>query len=447
MPRSEGSIDQAVPDEEDLSGEDQGLDELAAPAPDENPADQGVYRHSDLEDEGRPESSRDKRDADRKRRGSCFRRSLTQLYIYSYLVFFSILGVLARLGLQALTLYPGAPVPTTDLWANFAGCLVIGFLREDRMLFHSHWRKSQPQNGVSKKTQAQASQEAESASSEEKGEDADPEAIRKAYEASRAAVPGYIGVTVGFCGSLTTFASVARDAFLAISNNLKTDPTATHFVTARARSRSAGYSVMALLAVWLLEVSLSLIALKSGAHLAIVTAALLENKTPKANYEKFMNLIIIPLSCAAWIGSIIFAIFTPHSAWRGQVLFALVFAPLGCILRFQLSVSLNRRISSFPLGTFFANILGSLTLGMCYDLQRSSAAQSVIGCQVLQGIEEGFSGALTTFSTWALELDTLKIKHAYFYGACTVCVAVAGITIIMGSLRWTTGFMEPACAT
>merc|ERR1711939_383568 len=72
------------------------------------------------------------------------------------------------------------------------------------------------------------------------------------------------------------------------------------------------------------------------------------------------------------IGSIIFAIFTPHSAWRGQVLFALIFAPLGCILRFQLSVSLNRRISSFPLGTFFANILGSLTLGMCYDLQRSS---------------------------------------------------------------------------
>ncbi|KAI7340892.1 hypothetical protein KC315_g428 [Hortaea werneckii] len=447
MPRSEGPIDPAIPDEEDLSGEDLGLDELAAPAPDENPTDQGVYRHSDLENEGRRQSSQDGRQISRERRVSNFGHGLTQIYIYSYLFFFSILGVLARLGLQALTLYPGAPIATTDLWANFAGCLVIGFLREDRMLFHSHWSKSKLQNGGSRETRAQASQEGDSASSEEKSKDTDSEATRKAYEASRAAVPGYIGVTVGFCGSLTTFASVARDAFLAISNNLKTDPTATHFVTAIARSRSAGYSVMALLAVWLLEISLSLIALKSGAHLAVITAALLESKAPKANYERFMNLMIIPLSCAVWIGSILFAIFTPYPAWRGQVLFALVFAPLGCILRFQLSVSLNRRIGSFPLGTFLANILGSLTLGMCYDLQRSSAAQSVIGCQVLQGIEEGFSGALTTFSTWALELDTLRIKHAYFYGACTVCVAVAGMTIIMGPLRWTTGFMEPACAT
>ncbi|KAI7658283.1 hypothetical protein KC318_g11318, partial [Hortaea werneckii] len=399
MPRSEGPIDPAIPDEEDLSGEDLGLDELAAPAPDENPTDQGVYRHSDLENEGRRQSSQDGRQISRERRVSNFGRGLTQIYIYSYLVFFSILGVLARLGLQALTLYPGAPIATTDLWANFAGCLVIGFLREDRMLFHSHWNKSKLQNGGSRETRAQASQEGDSASSEEKSKDTDSEATRKAYEASRAAVPGYIGVTVGFCGSLTTFASVARDAFLAISNNLKTDPTATHFVTAIARSRSAGYSVMALLAVWLLEISLSLIALKSGAHLAVITAALLESKAPKANYERFMNLMIIPLSCAVWIGSILFAIFTPYPAWRGQVLFALVFAPLGCILRFQLSVSLNRRIGSFPLGTFLANILGSLTLGMCYDLQRSSAAQSVIGCQVLQGIEEGFSGALTTFST------------------------------------------------
>ncbi|RMX83333.1 hypothetical protein D0867_16100, partial [Hortaea werneckii] len=398
MPRSEGPIDPAIPDEEDLSGEDLGLDELAAPAPDENPTDQGVYRHSDLEDEGRRQSPQDGRQISRERRRSNFSRGLTQIYIYSYLVFFSILGVLARLGLQALTLYPGAPIATTDLWANFAGCLVIGFLREDRMLFHSHWSKSKLQNGGSRETRAQASQEGDSASSEEKSKDTDSEATRKAYEASRAAVPGYIGVTVGFCGSLTTFASVARDAFLAISNNLKTDPTATHFVTAIARSRSAGYSVMALLAVWLLEISLSLIALKSGAHLAVVTAALLESKAPQANYERFMNFIIIPLSCAVWIGSIIFAIFIPYSAWRGQVLLALVFAPLGCILRFQLSVSLNRRIGSFPLGTFLANILGSLTLGMCYDLQRSSAAQSVIGCQVLQGIEEGFSGALTTFS-------------------------------------------------
>ncbi|KAI4143990.1 MAG: hypothetical protein L6R39_004363, partial [Caloplaca ligustica] len=45
-------------------------------------------------------------------------RFATQLYTISHLIFFSILGTLARLGLQALTSYPGAPIQTGLLWAN-----------------------------------------------------------------------------------------------------------------------------------------------------------------------------------------------------------------------------------------------------------------------------------------------------------------------------------------
>ena len=141
------------------------------------------------------------------------------------------------------------------------------------------------------------------------------------------------------------------------------------------------------------------------------------------------------------------AIWPVHDAWRGQALFALAFAPIGCLVRFQLSVHLNRLIRSFPLGTFTANILGACVLGMAYDLQMSSAGAAVVDCQILQGIMDGFCGALTTVSTWVLELDTLRLRHAYFYGSCSILVGVGCVTAIMGSLDWTRGFGAPTCNT
>ncbi|KAJ1337225.1 Chromosome condensation protein [Microdochium nivale] len=61
--------------------------------------------------------------------------ALTELYTISYLVFFAIFGTLARVSLQALTSYPGTPTIFGSLWPNFAGCLVMGFLAENRKLF------------------------------------------------------------------------------------------------------------------------------------------------------------------------------------------------------------------------------------------------------------------------------------------------------------------------
>lgn len=106
---------------------------------------------------------------------------------------------------------------------------------------------------------------------------------------------------------------------------------------------------------------------------------------------------------------------------------------------------MNRLVASFPLGTFAANVLGTMILGMAYDLQHSSVASSIVGCQVLQGLADGFCGALTTVSTWVLELDTLRLRHAYVYGECSIFVAVGCITAIMGQLRWTQGFNAPVC--
>lgn len=423
------------PDE--LTQELEGLDEVAAPAPDENPSEQSVYRHDDLESQRSATKHEDDRPPQATTSESKTPMRFTQLYIFSYLIFFSMFGTLARLGISALTIYPGAPIVNTDLWANFAGSLIMGFLREDRLLFRQHWRKqlesSRRKLGVSPDDTVEEAKEKEL-----------KEMTKKSFASTRAAVPAYIGLTVGFCGSFTSFASICRDTFLVLANNLDTAVISTQNTIGMSRARPAGDSVMAILAILILEIGLSILALIFGAHLATFVARM-EEKIPIWNASRIMNPLVVFLAFGCWLGAVLMSIWPVHDAWRGQALFAVVFAPIGCLLRFQLSIRMNRLVSSFPLGTFTANVFGTCVLGMCFDLKASSVGAAYISCQVLQGIIDGFCGALTTVSTWVLELDALRLKHAYIYGVCSISTAVGLITIIMGSLRWTHGFDTPSC--
>lgn len=83
-------------------------------------------------------------------------------------------------------------------------------------------------------------------------------------------------------------------------------------------------------------------------------------------------------------------------------------------------------------------------LGIAFNFQHSASA-TVISCQVFQGLMDGFCGALTTISTWIVELTTLKRSAAHLYGALSIGVALALLVAIMGTFRWTVGFSELKC--
>lgn len=363
----------------------------------------------------------------------------TKLYTISYLIFFSILGTLARLGLQTLASYPGAPVATSVLWANVGGCLLMGFFIEDRNLFREEWgtNGSRPPSTGS----------------------GDVDAWIKKHKTVKKTIPLYIGLTTGFCGSFTSFSTFMRDAFLALSNDLHNPSSGTTDSNARNR----GDSFMAVVAVIIVTVAASISSLVFGAHLAIA----LERWTPVVPFRfirKFLDRAVVLLAWGCWLGAVFMAIWPPdrmqrEETWRGQAVFALVFAPLGCLLRFYLSMYLNGRIPAFPLGTFTVNILGTAIEGMCYDLQHvagigAAEALPVIpskslltSCQVLQGVMDGFCGCATTVSTWVAELQGLGTRrHAYVYGAASVGVGLAFMVVIMGSVRWTIGFADPVCS-
>jgi fluoride ion exporter CrcB/FEX len=371
----------------------------------------------------------------------------TQLYTISYLILFSILGTAARVGLKHLCFYPGAPVDIPVLWANFAGCLVLGFLLEDRNIFLQGWGHSQTDSPVHTLEKA-----------------------REEHLQIKKTIPLYIGLATGFCGSLTSFSSFMLDSFLAMSNNLPTPinhPYPSGFElppTASTVHRNAGYSVAALIAVILLNVTASLSALKVGAHGALF----LDGWIPSIPFKIMRNILdraIVPLAWLTWLGALVLVIWPPDrpggsagreswqaETWRGDILVALVLAPLGCILRYVLALKFNGVAAYFPLGTFAANVFGTAVLGMSYDLQHVGLGQGyaagvgggLIGCQVLQGLMDGFCGALTTVSTWAAEMLALN-KRGYVYGGATTVSGIAIMVIVCGSVRWSIGFDGTVC--
>ncbi|KAI9687864.1 MAG: hypothetical protein M1822_001945 [Bathelium mastoideum] len=370
-------------------------------------------------------------------------RAATEMYTLSSLVLFSILGTLARLGVEWLNFYPGAVVTTSVLWANFGGSLFLGFLAEDRMLFAEEWGRTK--RGYQNLRNP-------------KKEHIDPEAAKKAHAATKKQLPLFIGLSTGFCGSFTSFSTFMRDAFLALSNNVPAPlyhPPAAGDApgTSTTIHRNGGFSFEALLAVFITTIALSVGGLKMGAHLAIFLEPYLPT-LPFLPTRRYVEPTVVVLGWGSWIGAVIMSIWPPNVTWRGQALFALVFAPVGTLLRFYASLKLNGLVASFPLGTFAVNMLGTTVLGMSYDLQRVSlrwgakgVGGGVIGCQVLQGIMDGFCGCLTTVSTWVSELNSLRRTHSYIYGGATLCMGFGLIVAILGSVRWTVGWQDPVCTT
>lgn len=309
----------------------------------------------------------------------------------------------------------------------------MGFLAEDRMLFRHEWGTPTYDEQLAQARRATEVDEESGSSSSVTV--IDLIAAKKAHLSTKKTIPLYIGLTTGFCGSFTSFSTFIRDVLLALSNNEFELPTT---------DRSGGYSFLAMLAVIITTVCLTLSALHIGAHLAIGTEKYIPS-LPFRFIRKFLDRVVVILAWGGWAGAIILSIMPPDLNWRGKVIFALVFAPVGCLARFYLALYLNGRLSSFPLGTFLANILGTAVLGMSWDIAHSASVGSIVGCQVLQGIEDGFCGCITTISTWVAELNSLRRFHSYIYGTASVLVSLVILVAIMGGLRWTDGFTSPIC--
>ena len=99
-----------------------------------------------------------------------------------------------------------------------------------------------------------------------------------------------------------------------------------------------------------------------------------------------------------------------------------ILAALGAALRMGLNTLHHSYLfpqSPIPLGTFLANCLGSFIIGYFYAFQVSGRGANLV---IVPAIMIAFLGALTTFSSFAL--DTLRMLQSgyYFYAVANVLV-------------------------
>lgn len=293
---------------------------------------------------------------------------LPLLHTMSWLVFFSILGTLARLGLSGLTTYPGSPIGGV-IWAQFVGCVLMGFLIEDLRIFALRPPRNRSSSTVS------------------------DSGAGKALAPPKATLPLYLGLTTGFCGSLTSFSSFLLVTFELFSNT----------VPAYDGRPTKGYNLLAALAYLIGTLSLSFSGLQFGAQLALFAQPLL----PSISYRAATTLdwIAALLSVGSWAGVVAMAVLVPR--WREEALMACVFAPLGVGVRFWASRWLNPRVRVFPLGTFTVNVVGTAVLAGLV-VGRYGVGGTGTRCSVLRGWGDGFCGCLTTVSTFVVEVRGLK---------------------------------------
>ncbi len=115
-------------------------------------------------------------------------------------------------------------------------------------------------------------------------------------------------------------------------------------------------------------------------------------------------------------------------------LFVALGGALGAVSRYGLTQLVPIAASGFPWGIWFANVVGSMLMGLFYVL---IIERGVIAQQWTPFIMVGFLGALTTFSSFALDAVLLwqngqfGTALAYIISSVVTCLLCAGITVIV----------------
>ncbi|TVZ51652.1 fluoride efflux transporter CrcB [Dokdonia sp. Hel_I_53] len=105
----------------------------------------------------------------------------------------------------------------------------------------------------------------------------------------------------------------------------------------------------------------------------------------------------------------------------------------GSIARYVLGKFLNNGATGIPYGTYAANILGSLLIGIILGW---ALKNNTINSQFTLLIATGFCGGFTTFSTFAYE-NHLLLKSGDFmtFAIYTIASFAVGILAVFGGME------------
>jgi len=248
----------------------------------------------------------------------------------------------------------------------------------------------------------------------------------------------YLGITTGYCGSVTTFSSWMLQVFQTFSNT-------SHFSRGRFSDFLDGLNLT------YVTIGLCLFALQTGFVVGSFIETIITSMVGRTNLRtstcierspsyaaRKISMVVLTLAGPlTWLGSLVLCIWGPIR-WRGPVTYSMAIAPTGTILRYYFA-KLNARPFStrhgFPTGTYLANVVGTGLLALFSALQHTSAARTNLEyCAGLQGLRDGFCGGLSTISTFFLELhragpcrQNFRYALASWISGQLLCLSLFGI--------------------
>ncbi|KAI9364885.1 CrcB-like protein-domain-containing protein [Zopfochytrium polystomum] len=294
------------------------------------------------------------------------------------LALFSVIGTLVRVKLIQWTSFDGAPIAAI-VYPQILGCLIMGV------------------------------------------------AVRWKHDFSRRWYAMYIAISTGLCGSITTFSTWSLAIYTEGANTAST-----------ARSTAASLFASAFGAA-LVVVAASVAALLYGESAfrdvgAVISPPRRRQGAPseeeilggsgdvaavaaadKAAAPKPAVAFVLSWSpaamepadwglaaCGAAAWAVVLAVSAAVPTERALTA-AMAFGPLGTLSRYYLSIRLNVKLPWFPLGTFAANMIGTLLIGVTY-VMRIRQSDSELAVDLWTAVADGFCGCLTTVSTFTVEL-------------------------------------------
>ena len=115
-----------------------------------------------------------------------------------------------------------------------------------------------------------------------------------------------------------------------------------------------------------------------------------------------------------------------------NILLVFIGGGFGSVLRFIIGKYLNSPATGIPYGTFAANILGSLLIGIILGL---AAKKDTLSANQTLLIATGFCGGFTTFSTFAYENHVfLKAGDFTSFAIYTIASFVIGFLAVFFGL-------------
>lgn len=107
---------------------------------------------------------------------------------------------------------------------------------------------------------------------------------------------------------------------------------------------------------------------------------------------------------------------------------------LGAWIRWGISLKFNSFFENIPFGTVLVNLIGAFIIGLAVSFFSNSS----INPNYKLFVVTGFCGALTTFSTFSIEVVELLQASKFEYAITTIAIHVIGSLIftVLGILTY-----------